>query len=812
MSTNRPRRLAAQKAMSSFAMPESDEDSVLSSKSQHSDFNASEEASSPSSTSSSSPDSTESPLEDAVSEENHSQFRRLDSDTRGPCVPSVSRILPPFGRVGFTSEKPRKIALDIFQEDLNYHTSLCSMQLHPFSFFSPKSGLSEVSTFLQRQRMLFSLNSLTPVPENELAKYMPESSKSPTMVFLDEQKRVETSRFYFNQAHNVLYTGGYVKCLSWSPPYVDEKGVSLSFVPGYLAIASHTNIGTRVNLSDPITSDFGLIHIWSCNDLTLTAKQSCPQLKPHFFLAHDWGHVMDLRWLPVPVQCANRSDECELTRLLPSVNMTPKQIAQLIEAVVGHLVAACTDGFVRVFLVPAVDNRFNLPEEFKVVLPTKISFDGVPQNVYQFKPKTVLRLAPSTDIPSWLGWPNVLAIRSDFPHRLVVGYTSGHLGLYNLSTLNTHFAKLNDCLLRPIILTHLIPGPFTSIALHPLYEGIVVGLGLDREINVWDLGDPGCVQCGLPELSWPTLRMGWGGCVVWPRASDSIWVGREEYLFPFSKKSTPGGAVTLASLKKPSDVPARMRAYTAWFPTVSPIDCSRYCFERGFEATTCLDYSDSFGFLIQGDANGQINFHSWVLDPRRVMREKTRLAIQKKHRTYQWIMRKRTGTRGCGNEASTTRNFIDEHTALNLNAPEEPFEEEIRQGCELCGESGQTLCWHKVDRYFEFVFREGVGLQKSKYDFVNSTFSSISKVAVSPNPGSASWIAVGTGFGVVQLLCHEQFYHPGMDSALGRTPLPGGPAKGSFFVPSGGADTDPSCSDSDHSDSEATVPFRRVDQ
>lgn len=57
----------------------------------------------------------------------------------------------------------------------------------------------------------------------------------------------------------------------------------------------------------------------------------------------------------------------------------------------------------------------------------------------------------------------------------------GHLGLYNLSTLNAHFAKLNDCLLRPIILTHLIPGPFTSIALHPLYEGIVVGLGRSKD-------------------------------------------------------------------------------------------------------------------------------------------------------------------------------------------------------------------------------------------------------------------------------------------------------------------------------------------
>lgn len=123
-------------------------------------------------------------------------------------------------------------------------------------------------------------------------------------------------------------------------------------------------------------------------------SRSRPQLKPHFFLAHDWGHVMDMHWLPVPVQCANSSGVSSTT----SLNMKPKQIAQLVGAVVGHLIAACTDGFVRIFLVPAVDNRFNLPDEFKLVIPTKVSADGMPKNVYQFKPKSLLRLAPDASM------------------------------------------------------------------------------------------------------------------------------------------------------------------------------------------------------------------------------------------------------------------------------------------------------------------------------------------------------------------------------------------------------------------------------
>ncbi|VDO02775.1 unnamed protein product [Rodentolepis nana] len=77
---------------------------------------------------------------------------------------------------------------------------------------------------------------------------------------------------------------------------------------------------------------------------------------------------------------------------------------------------------------------------------------------------------------------------------------------------------------------------------------------------------------------------------------------------------------------------------------------------------------------------------------------------------------------------------------------------------------------------------EGVNLKKNKYDFLNSTFSSITKIAPCRDPGSATWMAVGTGFGIVQFICHDQFYHPEMDEALGRNPLKEGPAKGCFFV------------------------------
>ncbi|KAM7535195.1 hypothetical protein Aperf_G00000096739 [Anoplocephala perfoliata] len=786
----RSKRLAAKTAVSSFVVPEESEDSsVESAEEDLSGFQTPKDDISLSSTETSGPESGKfssprSPSPSFVGGGNASEnkARRFNVDTRGPSVPPITHIMPPYGRVGFFSRTPQEIVLDVFQDELNYHAKISSEQLHPFWFFSPRSGLPELSAFFHRQRMLFSLNAFTAVPKNDIEMYLPESSKCPKIVFLEDQKRVNAARYHFDQEHKIFYTGGYVKCLSWSPPCVDDQGVFLTFVPSYLAVASYPNIGTRINLSDPAITDFGLIHIWSCSGLALTAEQSHPNVKPHFFLAHDWGYVMDLRWLPIPVQFATRpgvSDEIRTS--VPGMDLSANQIHQLVGGVVGHLIAACTDGFVRVFPIPACDNRTDLSGESQIVIPATISTDGTPNNIYKFKPKTVLRLAPSTDIPPWLGWPNTLAIRSDFPHRLVVGYTSGHLALYNLSTLDPYFLNPINCLLRPALLTHLLPGPFTSIALHPLYESIVIGLGLDRDINVWDLSDGDCVTSGggvLSELSWSMIRMGWGGCVVWPRAGDAFWIGRQEYIFPFcntSKSSSSTRAVSLAGLKTPSDVPSRLRPYTTCFPTVSPVDCARNCLDRGFEATTCLEYSDAFALLIQGDANGQINFHSWILTPCRVMREKARANIQKKHRMYQWIMRKRPD-----NEANDSG---DQLTSLNLNVLEEPFEEELAEGCDLCGENGQTLCWHKVEQKFEFIFREGVGLKKSKYDFINSTFSSITKLAASPDPASASWLAVGTGFGVVQLICHDQFYHPGMDKTLGRPPLVKGPAKGSFFVP-----------------------------
>ncbi len=145
----------SRRALNSFAIPEeSDSESAASegaSEGAFSDFNPSVSASSSSSstTSSGEPSPSESAtdsssgndgdlLSDGDGRQRHGRRRRRRRDDgHGPTVPPISQILPPFGRVGFTSLKPHQIAVDIFKGEINYHATLCRTQQHPFSFRPP---------------------------------------------------------------------------------------------------------------------------------------------------------------------------------------------------------------------------------------------------------------------------------------------------------------------------------------------------------------------------------------------------------------------------------------------------------------------------------------------------------------------------------------------------------------------------------------------------------------------------------------------------------------------------------------------------
>lgn len=119
---------------------------------------------------------------------------------------------------------------------------------------------------------------------------------------------------------------------------------------------------------------------------------------------------MDLKWVPIPVQYAKKEQpkkeeafekpsnssraSNESGSFATTLDFHPAQVEQRVDCVVGHLIAACTDGFVRIFPVPHHDNRKRIAENEKVCVPTSISPEGEPQNLYKLQPNGVLRLAP----------------------------------------------------------------------------------------------------------------------------------------------------------------------------------------------------------------------------------------------------------------------------------------------------------------------------------------------------------------------------------------------------------------------------------
>ena len=145
------------------------------------------------------------------------------------------------------------------------------------------------------------------------------------------------------------------------------------------------------------TSNKSLIQLWE------TSPSTNPKMRAG--IAHDFGKVWCLKWLPSGGQMQASSDH-HLSRL-------------------GLLAAACSDGTVRIFAVP------DLPS------------DGGPK---VYRPTRVLTLATSsvaahrrgvicTDL-AWYKGPG---------HKVVAAaFSSGHVGLWNLATKSPLLKKTPD--------------------------------------------------------------------------------------------------------------------------------------------------------------------------------------------------------------------------------------------------------------------------------------------------------------------------------------------------------------------------------
>uniref|UniRef100_A0A0X3QCA4 General transcription factor 3C polypeptide 2 n=2 Tax=Schistocephalus solidus TaxID=70667 RepID=A0A0X3QCA4_SCHSO len=623
--------------------------------SEDSDFKVSTSASTTCSSNTSEAEVDDQELEDALNQEPSSDSSATGSvNVASPnerCSRShyTSEFLRALGDNKKTAgqRRPKEVVLDSLKSELRFLRHLCRNGLHPFTFYPPDIHLSELDSYLSRQRLMFSQYSLEMVNPTKYEYFIPESKYGPFVSFETEDSppglvRKRLHRFQVDMVRNLMFAGGYVKCLSWSPCYISDADVQED-QPSFLAVSTFRSAADRPKYSDLMQSGPGVIQIWRCSGLSLCKRNSTPELRPYLFLAHDWGTLMDMQWLPLPVKMAGRQDR--RCRLPPDLTYSrhPDEVAKAVASMLGHLIIACTDGLVRILPIPQTAALDALALKYANHVDRDRKFEPSSSRsflpLFTFKPDSVLLLAPATRVPSWLGWPVCLAIRNDFPHQLAVGYNSGHLAVFNLACLHPFYAKYSDNLLRPVFLAQLLPGPIVSLALHPLQNNVIIGLGLDRDVHVWDLHDPACVHLSVPEMIWATPRSGIGGIVVWPRSTTTVWIGREEYITPFGAlRRIP---TELGSLKQPADLPTNLRSYTTAYPVCSPIDFSYWGMEMGLQPTSSMDFSDSLAYLVLGDGSGRIQFFSHPLNSYKLGYIKRRLYLQN-HLSwiYQWSLRK----------------------------------------------------------------------------------------------------------------------------------------------------------------------------
>uniref|UniRef100_A0A095AV64 Transcription factor tau subunit sfc6 n=1 Tax=Schistosoma haematobium TaxID=6185 RepID=A0A095AV64_SCHHA len=180
--------------------------------------------------------------------------------------------------------------------------------------------------------------------------HLPEPPISP-IYLSDEVNTVKLKRFEFDK----VYTGGAVTCLSWCPPRLSSLLDSESIVNecSFLATSSILTPDSQTLYSDKMASCPGLIQIWNCGALGLTEVSSTLNPEIHFIISHDWGRITDMCWIPV----SPFSGIKELVTKACSYGSCIITIPE-VDRVLGHLIVACQDGFIRILSIPTCPMNF----------------------------------------------------------------------------------------------------------------------------------------------------------------------------------------------------------------------------------------------------------------------------------------------------------------------------------------------------------------------------------------------------------------------------------------------------------------------
>ncbi|CAH8440625.1 unnamed protein product [Schistosoma turkestanicum] len=693
---------------------------------------------------------------------------------------------------GHIDRDPRSVVPEKFLQSVGALKHTFSNTQNPF-LFCPSGYKSQ---FMCRKKALYPASSAWLRSPIYIKKsHLPEPPISP--IYLShELNSVKLKRFEYDKDSNLVYAGGAVTCLSWCPPRLSSllDCESIANECSFLATSSIPTPDSQTLYSDNTMSCPGLIQIWNCGVLGLTKMSSNLNPEIHFIISHDWGRITDMCWVPVS-PFSGIKELLNKACLFGSCMTTVPEV----DRVLGHLIVACQDGFIRIFAIPTCPMNFGVENS------------SASQFAYTLSKNCYFTLSPSIkENPHWLGWPICLHIRREFPDRLFVGYTTGHVGYYNLSSLNELVYSPQYNHLAPVKMSRLTSSPITALSLHPLNGKMLYVQALERMGGIWDLNDSVCFTSDSSEISWNPAH-GFMG-------REGIWISNGEFLVNSRETWFTSTASKNAQYPRWPALFDIMDNCISQFLPAEPTDGCSYLIPLGVQSLTSVDFSDSLNALVCSTDRGRIEVIAESLDKRKCDPARPKYMPEMRIPLCQWTMEKRPSEESihrsplkieekleesvdltsCDFDIIDINAFMNENqidpvpiitdttntSSTTTNTPittavasdEELDDAEFRRSifpspnCKHCG-LNHSMCWHNLWSNYQIrILLEDKVPMKPELDFINTPMLRINKVRFNPNPTSATWIAVASSIGFIQFICVEQLYCQCFDIALNQTP------------------------------------------
>ncbi|XP_076062604.1 uncharacterized protein LOC143037877 isoform X2 [Oratosquilla oratoria] len=301
--------------------------------------------------------------------------------------------------------------------------------------------------------------------ESELSQYLPELEVSPKVKYHSVSKVPgKNKKGEWTQLNRfegkvlgpspIMFCGGPVRACAWCPM---PENASLNTSRQYIALATLPGAESEYKLNQSYVHK-GVIQIWEVEALHPN-QMGNDLVAPKMVLgiAHEYGAVWSLEWCPSGIY----------------ESPTPGHAENPLQRI-GLLAASCSDGTIRIYIVPH---------------PAQLSVENDSPPVFKKRPD--LTLSPVMKLPSDIQCMKVNWFKGK-GHNLVAGsFSNGEVCVWdvkNLSPLLNYTKDDGTQILHPFRSFMAHNGVCTSLSFCPTTGGrhLVTG-GYDRTYKFWDL-------------------------------------------------------------------------------------------------------------------------------------------------------------------------------------------------------------------------------------------------------------------------------------------------------------------------------------